>query len=163
MKSFLSTTLQRTLLLLSGILFVLAFLPLLFPYVLAAGTLLSLLSLGLYLYTRQNLEERVILKEVVFHQSVEDTVPTVGKRTRFTSVEESREGLSASRAKKSLRISVKAILLNGVAYALLITHSYACYIHPLSDDLEPIRETFRKETRQVDESNDTTAPASPRP
>ncbi|MBI3395472.1 MAG: hypothetical protein HY042_06535 [Spirochaetia bacterium] len=47
-------------------------------------------------------------------------------------------------ARRALRLGVTALVINVLLYSVLLLHSWACMIRPLSRELEPVRRAFRE-------------------
>ncbi len=124
--SFFRKFLGTLLILLSLPIFLVSFIPILFPLVIVAGGVVLLVSYLVY-RTRPSLPDN-------FTEFKEDF-----------DLKAIRKARQADRAGIAVQISLSGIILSVVLYFLMIGYSYLVYINPLSRDLEPIRKVFRQQ------------------
>lgn len=119
-KKFTGTVLM----ILSLLLFVLSFIPILFPVIISAGLVIMAVGFLFYRATPTLPKSR---KEILDDLDIADLPHS-----------------PVSRAGIAAKISLYAMILNVSLYLILILHSWIFYIQPLSRDLEPFRNIFRE-------------------
>lgn len=181
MISFFSKLIGRILFLFASLLFPLAFVPILFPIVLSAG-LFILIASSIQKVVARRTREGTMKKTLIPREGLLKNVPTIpipdgGEivrefseiRREFTGIVTLKEeeplppdeNPSERRARRNMRLSLRAIVINASLYGFLLLHSYTCYIHPLSEDLEPVRNLFRVQLpaeSHTNTSKENTAP-----
>lgn len=163
MSSFFSTLIGRILFVFASLLLPLAFIPILFPFVITMGLLILIASsiqkvlarrtrvgsMQKTIFPREGILKNVPTLPIPDGEEIVREISEIGKEfTDIVTLKEeepapSEENRSERRARRNMRLSLRAIVINASLYGFLLFHSYACYIHPLSKDLEPVRNLFR--------------------